>query len=46
METTGKLCQIEVQKTAHFILVESVDVPPQQTHNLPTALILPKESRE
>jgi len=36
----------KLQKTAHVIVVESLDVPPEQTYNLPAALILPKESCE
>jgi hypothetical protein len=31
METTGKIRRIEVQKTAPFIVVESLDVPPEHT---------------
>ena len=38
METTGKIRQIEVQKTASFIVVESLDVPPEHTHLHPIHL--------
>jgi len=36
-----------LQKTASFIVVKTVDVPPQHTHIyiLPAALILPQYSR-
>jgi len=35
----------KLQKTASFTAVETLDVPPEHTHILPTALIHPKGSR-
>jgi len=32
METTGKLCKNEITEKAPFIVDESLDVPPEQTH--------------
>jgi len=37
---------LKLQKTASFIVVKSLDVPPEHTHLHPACcLILPKESR-
>jgi len=32
METTGKIRQIELQKTDFLIVLESLNVPPEHTH--------------
>jgi hypothetical protein len=42
----GGYVKSKLQKPAYFTVVESLDVPSQQAHILPAALILPKESRE
>jgi len=43
----GRYVKTKLQKTACFIVVESLDVPPEHTHTyiLSAALIVPKDSR-
>jgi hypothetical protein len=45
METTGKIRHFEVRENSLLFVVESLDVPPEDTHILSAALTRPKDSR-